>query len=481
MTQAKPKHFDRNLIVIGAGSAGLVTAYIAAAVNAKVTLIEKDKMGGDCLNTGCVPSKALIQSARFLAQVNNAQALGFHTASAEFNFSDIMQRVHEVIETIEPHDSIERYTKLGVECLQGEAVIESPWHVSINGQTLSARSIVIATGARPLVPPIQGIEEVPYLTSENLWEIDKLPQRLLTLGGGPIGSELSQCFARFGSQVTQMEMQSRLLSGEDEDASSWVQDRFIQEGIDLKLNHRALRVEQQNSRFQMIAESNGNTVTVPFDQLLIAVGRKANILPGLTELGVQLTEKGTIAVDAYMRTAVPSIFACGDVAGPYQFTHTAAHQAWFCAVNALFPMKKFAVDYRVIPRATFTEPEVASVGLNEQTALAQNIPYETSHYELNELDRAIADSHTEGFIKVLTKPGKDSILGATIVGNHAGELITEYISAMKHGIGLNKILGTIHIYPTMAEANKYVAGVWKKNHSPQWALTLLKHYHNWMR
>lgn len=477
----KPARFDRNLIVIGAGSAGLVTAYIAAAVNAKVTLIEKHQMGGDCLNTGCVPSKALIQTARFLAQINQAKELGIHTVKAEFNFADIMQRVHRVIKTIEPHDSVERFTGLGVECLQGEAVIESPWHVSVNGQTLSTRSIVVATGANPVIPPISGIGNVPYLTSNTLWDLQELPQRLLVLGGGPIGCELSQCFARFGSEVTQLEMQERLLTGEDVDVSKALHTSFVQEGIDLKLSHRAQNVEKTTDGYQMLAQHNDKTVQIPFDAMLVAVGRKPEMIPGLQELGVKLNKNGTIAVDQYLRSSIPSIYACGDVAGPFQLTHAASHQAWYCAVNTLFPMKKFAVDYSVIPKATFTEPEIASVGLNEQQAQTHNIDYEISRYDLSELDRAIADNHANGFIKVLTKPGKDTILGATVVGDHAGELITEYVSAMKHGIGLNKILGTIHIYPTLSEANKYVAGVWKKNHSPQWALHVLKKYHNWMR
>ena len=482
----KPARVDRNLVVIGAGSAGLVSAYIAAAVKAKVTLVEKHRLGGDCLYTGCVPSKALIRSARFLSLVNRADEFGMRSAHAEFDFADAMERVQRVIQAIEPHDSIERYTALGVDVVMGSARIVSPWEVEVtqaDGQVrrLTTRSIVIATGARPFVPPIPGIEQVEVLTSENVWNLRQRPERLVVLGGGPIGSELAQTFARLGSRVTQVEQAPRLLMREDVDASSLVTARFRTEGIEVLLDHTAKRIEVIDGEKVLIAEHANTEVRIPFDALLVAVGRHANLTGfGLEELGVMTGR--TVEVNAYLQTNFPNIYAAGDVAGPYQFTHTASHQAWYAAVNALFdPFKKFRADYRVIPWATFVDPEVARVGLNELEATEKKVPYEVTKYALDDLDRAIADGEAHGFVKVLTVPGQDRILGATIVGEHAGDLLAEFVLAMKHGIGLNKILGTIHTYPTMAEANKYVAGNWKRAHAPQRLLAWVERFHAWRR
>ncbi|MBI5108806.1 MAG: FAD-dependent oxidoreductase [Rhodocyclales bacterium] len=483
----RPATFDRNIIVIGGGSAGLVTAYIAAAVKAKVTLIEKHKLGGDCLNTGCVPSKALIRSAKFLSHIARAEEFGFRrTTSADFQFSEVMERVQRVVTTVEPHDSVERYTGLGVDVIEGSAKIVSPWEVELtrhNGATerMSTRSIVIAAGARPFVPPIPGIEEVGYLTSDNVWELRELPKRLVVLGGGPIGCELTQSFARFGARVSQVEMLPRLMIREDPEVSELVAARFRNEGIDVLLNHKAMRFVVENGEKALIAEHEGREVRIPFDAVLVAVGRVANLKGyGLEDIGVSTTR--TVDTNDFLQTNYPNIYAAGDVAGPYQFTHTAAHQAWYAAVNALFdPFKKFRADYSVIPWATFVEPEVARVGLNETEAKEKGIAYEVARYDIDDLDRAIADSEAHGFIKVLTVPGKDRILGVTIVGEHAGDLIAEYVLAMKHGIGLNKILGTIHIYPTLAEANKYVAGVWKKAHAPEGLLRWVARFHAWRR
>jgi pyruvate/2-oxoglutarate dehydrogenase complex dihydrolipoamide dehydrogenase (E3) component/uncharacterized membrane protein YdjX (TVP38/TMEM64 family) len=481
---AKPKHFDRNLIVIGAGSGGLVSAYIAAAVKAKVTLIEKDKMGGDCLNTGCVPSKALIQSARLLAQARRAERLGIKPAELAFDFAEIMQRVQRVVKTVEPHDSIERYNALGVEVIQGEARISSPYSVNVNGRELTTRAIVIATGARPFVPPIAGLADAGYLTSDTLWNLRELPRRLVVLGGGPIGCELTQAFVRFGSAVTQVEMGERLLSREDTDVSALVLNRFRAEGIDVRLGHKAKAVLREGDEKILLCEHAGGELRVPFDEILVAVGRAPNTQGfGLEELGIPTTARGTVEVNDFLQTRYPNIYAVGDVAGPYQFTHTASHQAWFAAVNALFgsPLKRFRADYSVIPWATFVEPEVARVGLNELEATERGIAYELTRYDIGELDRAIADEAAEGFIKVLTVPGKDKILGATIVGAHAGELISEYITAMRHGLGMNKILSTIHIYPTLAEANKFAAGEWKRAHAPAGVLRWVERLHRWRR
>ena len=482
----KPARFDRNLVVIGAGSAGLVTAYIAAAVKAKVTLIEKHRMGGDCLNTGCVPSKALIRSAKFLSHVGRAGEFGCRAATADFSFAEAMERVQRVVRTVEPHDSVERYSGLGVEVIEGAAKIVSPWAVEVTRdggarQTLTTRSIVIAAGARPFVPPIPGIEEVGYLTSDTVWALRELPRRLVVLGGGPIGCELTQAFARLGAQVTQVEMLPRIMIREDAEVSERVTRRFRAEGIAVLTNHKARQFLVEDGEKILVAEHEGRDVRIPFDAVLVAVGRVANLQGyGLEEIGVGASR--TVDTNAFLQTNYPNIYAAGDVAGPFQFTHTAAHQAWYAAVNALFdPFRKFKADYAVIPWATFTEPEVARVGLNEQEAKEKGIPYEVSRYDLDDLDRAIADSEAHGFVKVLTVPGKDRILGVTLVGEHAGDLIAEYVLAMKHGIGLNKILGTIHIYPTLAEANKYVAGVWKKAHAPERLLAWVERFHAWRR
>jgi dihydrolipoamide dehydrogenase len=480
---AKPAGFDRNIVVIGAGSGGLVASYIAAAVKARVTLIEKHKMGGDCLNTGCVPSKALIRSARFLAHTRRAQEFGFQPMQAEFDFARVMERVNGVVEKVAPHDSVERYTGLGVDVVEGEAKITSPYTVEVNGETITTRNIIIATGARPFVPPIKGLEQIDYLTSDNLWGLRELPKRLLVLGGGPIGCELAQSLALLGSKVTIVEMMPGLMIREDTDVVEAVTRQFVKDGIDIKTGHTAKEFLVEDGVKTLIAEHDGKDVRVEFDQVLVAVGRAANTTGfGLEELGVELSERRTVEVNEFLQTNFPNIYACGDVAGPYQFTHTAGHQAWYAAVNSLFGMfRRFKVDYSVIPFATFTSPEVARVGLNEQEAKQQGIEYEVTTYELDDLDRAIADSEDHGFVKVLTPPGKDRVLGATIVGEHAGELIVEFVSAMRHGFGLNKILGTIHIYPTWSEANKYAAGNWKRAHAPERLLRLVERFHKWKR
>ena len=479
---SKPKSFDTNLIVIGAGSAGLVSAYIAAAVKAKVTLIEKHRMGGDCLNTGCVPSKAILRSAKLLDHARRSREFGIAELTPKFAFGDVMKRVHEVIAAIEPHDSVERYTELGVDCVQGEARLVDPWTVEVNGQRITAPSIIIATGARPFVPPIPGLEDTGYLTSDTVWELTECPKRLVVLGGGPIGSELTQAFARLGAQVTQVEMMDRLVGKEDPEVSELLAKRLREEGVDVRLKTRATAVEVVGGEKQLVCEGpDGSEQRIPFDEILVAVGRAARLDGfGLKELGI--AHGRTVQVNEYLQATFPNIYACGDVAGPYQFTHTASHMAWYCAVNALFGrFKKFKVDYSVVPWATFTEPEIATVGLNELAAKEQGVDYEVTTYGIDDLDRAIADGEAHGFVKVLTVPGKDKILGVTIVGEHAGDLLAEYVLAMKHGLGLNKILGTIHIYPTLAEANKFVAGNWKRANKPDGLLAWVEKLHAWGR
>ncbi len=483
----RPASYDYNVVVIGAGSAGLVSSYIAAATKAKVALVEKHRMGGDCLNTGCVPSKALLRSAKLLSNIARAKEFGVAQATAQFSFADVMERVARVVKTVEPHDSVERYTSLGVECMHGSAKITTPWTVDVQTaagrKTLTTKSIVIAAGARPFVPPIPGIDDVGYLTSDTVWDLREQPKRLVVLGGGPIGSELTQAFARLGSQVTQIEMLPRILIREDAEVSELVRKRFESEGIAVLVNHKAKAFLIENGEKILVAENNGTDVRIPFDQVLVAVGRVANTQGyGLEELGIGTTKTRTIETDETLQTIYPNIYACGDVAGPYQFTHTAAHQAWYAAVNALFgTFRKFKADYRVIPWATFTEPEVARVGLNEQDAKEQNIPHKVTVYGIDDLDRAIADGEAHGLVKVLTKPGTDQILGVTIAGEHAGDLLAEYVLAMKHGLGLNKILGTIHTYPTLAEANKYAAGNWKRSTVTQGQWAFLAAFQSWRR
>ena len=483
----KPARFDRNMIVIGAGSGGLVAAYIAATVKAKVTLIEGHEMGGDCLNTGCVPSKALIRAAKAAVDVKRADGFGIRSTAGTVDFAAVMARVHRVVGEIAPHDSVERYTELGVEVLRGHADITSPWTVAVTTsegtRTLSTRSIVIAAGARPTVPPIPGLAESGYLTSETVWSLRELPRRLVVLGGGPIGCELAQAFARLGSKVTQIEMAERVMMREDADAAELVAAALRADGVELRTGHEALRFEQGGDAKRLIARHDGAEVSIEFDALLCALGRSPRVEDyGLEALGIALTDKKAIETDAFLRTRFPNIYAAGDVAGPFQFTHTAAHQAWYAAVNALFGrFKNFKADYSVIPWTTFTDPEVARVGLSEGEAREQKIEHEVTRYDLSELDRAITDDVARGFVKVLTPPGKDRILGVTIVGEHAGDLLAEFVLAMRHGLGLKKIFATIHTYPTLSEADKYAAGQWRRAHVPHRLLTLAERLHAWER
>lgn len=482
---AKPKSFDYNLLVIGAGSAGLVTSYIAATVKSKVLLVEKNKMGGDCLNTGCVPSKALIKSAKVAQLTKDLKKYGLRGSSAEVNFAEVMDRVQQVIKKIEPHDSIERYESLGVECAQASAEILTPFSVKVGERIVTTRNIVVATGARPLVPDFPGLNEVPHFTSDNIWSLREMPERLLVLGGGPIGCELTQAFSRLGSKVTQVEMGPRLMGREETSVSEHIEKRFAQEGIDVLTGHKALsfKKSEHGKSILLCEDSQGKEKEIVFDVVLMAIGRKANVKGfGLERLGIDAAPSGTVDHDAFLRTKFPNILVCGDVAGPFQFTHTASHQAWYAAVNALFsPFASFKADYRVIPWCTFTDPEVARVGMSFSEAQKEGIYAELTRYGIDDLDRAIADSEDEGFVEVVTEKGSDKILGATIVGTQAGNMIAEFVIAMKHNLGLNKILGTIHIYPTHSEANKFVAGQWKQKHKPELVLFWVEKFHAWRR
>ena len=478
-----PKSFDQDMIVIGAGSGGLVSAYIAAAVKAQVTLIERHAMGGDCLNTGCVPSKALIKSARVAQSIREADKFGIQAQHPEIDFAAVMERVHNVIAKIEPHDSVERYTELGVNVVIGEARVIDPWTVEVNGRRITARNLVIATGARPFVPPIPGLDSVGYYTSDNIWDLREQPKRLLVLGGGPIGCELTQAFHRLGSEVTQVDLAPRIMPREDADVAALVAERFAAEGVITHTSTKPLRFEMDGDQRVLIAEKDGGELRIEFDAVLVAVGRRANSeSDALAALDLPVRANGTLEANEYLQVKYPNVFAVGDVVGPYQFTHAAAHMAWYAAVNALFgTFKLFKVDWSALSWATFTDPEVARVGLSEDDAIAQGIAYEKTQYGIDDLDRAIADGTDYGFVKVLTVPGKDKILGVTLVGAHAGELLQEFVLAKRCKLGLNKILGTTHAYPSMVEANKYAAGEWKRAHVPTRVLQWVAKYHAWRR
>lgn len=483
VTFKKPKKFDANVVVIGAGSAGLVSSIIAAGAKAKVILIEKHRMGGDCLNTGCVPSKAIIRSARIADYIKRASEFGIDGASGTVNFPKVMERIQSVVKAIEPHDSVERYTSLGVDCVSGEAMITSPWTVQVGDREITTRSIVVATGARPFVPPIAGLDQVEYLTSDSLWDLRELPKRLLVLGAGPIGCELAQSFSRLGAEVTIVDQAPRIMPREDEDVAEAVMRRFTDDGITVLTGFKADSFARDGSGGVLTVKSDDETRTLAFDKVLIAIGRKANVEGfGLETLKMPLSQRGTIEVNQYLQTVYPNIYACGDVAGPYQFTHMASYQAWFAVLNALLDgLKKFRINYKVVPWATFTDPEVARVGLSEQEAKEQDIPYELTHYGIDDLDRAIADNEAHGFVKVLTAPGSDRILGATIVGYHAGELLTEFVLAMTHGLGLKKIAATTHIYPTLSEANRFTANAWRSARIPTKLLPWAERFFRWRR
>ncbi len=479
----KPKKFDANVVVIGGGSAGLVAAIIAVGAKAKTVLIEKHKMGGDCLNTGCVPSKSLLRSGKIMSYIRRGKEYGIDNASGSVNFAEVMERVQGVIKTIEPHDSIERFTSLGVECITGDARITSPYTVEVNGQVINTRAIILASGARPLVPPIPGLDEVAYLTSDTVWSLRELPKRLLVVGGGPIGCELAQAFNNLGAKVTQVDMAPRIMPREDREVSAAITQRFADDGIEVLTDHKLLRFEKVDGSNVMEAEHHGETVRVEFDKVLLAIGRKANVEGfGLEELEMPLTPQGTVQINSAMQTAYKNIYACGDVAGPYQFTHMASFQAFFASINSLLGgWWRLKASYRVVPWATFTDPEVARVGLSEQEAQEQGVPYEVTRYDLDHLDRALADGEAHGFVKVLTVPGKDKMLGVTIVGYHAGELIGEFVFAMTHGMGLKKIAAVTHIYPTLLEANKFSANAWRNARLPEKYFPWMEKFFRWQR
>lgn len=479
----KPKSFDYNMVVIGGGAAGLVTSYVSAAANAKVALIESNKMGGDCLNTGCVPSKAIIKTAKILHYFKHSKEYGIENLTAEIRFKDVMARVKKVISKIEPNDSSDRYKKLGVECINGKAKITSPWEVAIGERTITTRSITIATGATPLIPQIAGLTSIDYLTSETIWSLEELPKKLLVLGGGPLGCELAQCFARLGSQVTLVEKLDKILNRGDKEVSKFLQQQFAEEGIIVYTSCQAKMFKTETSKSYLLVSHHGKEKSLSFDKVLVALGRKANTANlGLEKLGIKLASNGMITVDKTLRTNIPNIFASGDVCGPFQLTHASSYQAWFCAVNGLFDnLFSLKANYSNMPEATFTDPEVATVGLNEKTANYANIKYETTLFALKNLDRAIVDGNDKGFVKILTVPKKDKILGVTIVGQHASSLISEFVLALNNNLGLKKIIASIHIYPSLTEANKNAAVEWQREHLPNNLLKITRSIHRWRR
>ncbi len=487
-TPGKPARYDRNLVVIGGGAAGLVTAYIAAATRAKVTLIEAGRMGGECLNTGCVPSKALIRSARLAQQIRQAADLGLGGGEPVVDWRRVMQRVQDVVQAIAPHDSVERYTALGVEVLHGQARLCDPWTVEVqlhDGGTrrLSTRAIVLATGARPVLPAIPGIDAVEALSSETLWAAlaarDAPPPRLLVLGGGPMGCELAQALQRLGSQVTLLEQGPRLLPREDEDVAALARQTLEREGVRVLTGCRALRFERAGAMRRLWVE--GDAAPLEFDTLLCATGRQPRLQGlGLEDLG--LDTGAPLDVNACLQTRWPHIYVAGDVASPIPSTPVAAHQAWYAAVNALFgSLRRFKVDYRVVPQAIYLDPEIARVGLTEAQARQQGVAYELTRFEFSALDRAVTDGATAGYVKVLTVPGKDKLLGATVVGEHAAELLPQFTLALQHGLGLNALLRTLHAYPTLGEVSRQLAGQWRRAHVPQWIYPWLARYHAWRR
>ncbi|UWU16920.1 FAD-dependent oxidoreductase (plasmid) [Rhizobium sullae] len=473
----QPDRFDYNLIVVGAGSAGLVTAYIAATARARVALIEQGEMGGDCLNTGCVPSKALIRSAKLSKEGAHPERLGLK-GHLEPDYPAIMRRIERVIARVAPHDSAERYRDLGVDVVKGHARIADPWTVEVDGRRMTARRLVIATGAEPAIPPIPGLADVEPLTSETLWGLRERPDRLLIVGGGAIGCELAQSFARLGCQTTIVEALPRLLAGEDEDVSEAIRGLLLADDVTI-ITGASVGSFVQDGQSRKAHLTNGQEIG--FNRVVVAVGRRPRTRGfGLEELG--LLEEDRLIVDDRLRTRLPTIYAAGDVIGRLQFTHAAGHYAWFAAMNALFgDLKTWKAHTKAFPAVIYTDPEIARVGLSEVEAREKGVAYEVTRYDLAELDRAIADEANAGFIKVLTTPGKDRILGATIVGARAGDMLGEFTLAMRHGLGLNAILRTIHPYPGWMEAAKATAGEWRRAHAPAWALNVSARILQWLR
>ena len=442
------KEYD--LCVIGGGAAGLVSAAGAAALGAKVILIEKHRLGGDCLYTGCIPSKTLIHSAEVAHTINTAKQFGLSAKLDPVKQSSVMARVADVIKTIEPNDSPERFRAMGIEVVFAEAQFIAKDRLLVQGREITARNFVLATGSRPFVPPIAGLEDIDYFTNETIFDIQENIPHLIVIGSGAIGCEIAQSFARLGSSVTLLS-NTGILPIEDPDMSDVVKQQFIADGINLHLDINISEIEKTATGIRV----NTGEQWLEGSHLLIATGRRSNIENlGLDKAGVEI-EKGRLNVDARLRTTNKHIYACGDVAGPYLFTHMAEHQAGIVLRNTLFHLPAKA-QTRSIPWCTFTAPELARVGLSEQEARQQSIEHRVYSFPFSEIDRGIAEGETEGMAKIITSP-KGKLLGACIVGPQAGELIAEYVLAISQGLNVSALSNTIHIYPTLAQINRRVA------------------------
>ncbi len=446
-----------DLCVIGGGAGGLVVAAGGASLGAKVALVEKHRLGGDCLWHGCVPSKALIQSAKVAHLQRHADLYGLPAQPPDVSLGAVMRRVAAVIKTIEVHDSPERFRGMGIDVVFGAGGFTDPHTFEVDGRRLTAKNFVIATGSRPLVPPIAGLEQVPYLTNETVFNLDEPVPHLIVLGGGPIGVELAQAFARLGSQVSIVQRGPQLLHMEDRDVAAVVEERLRAEGLHLHVDSEVVRVAGVAGAVQVtLKELDGAETTLHGTHLLIATGRRANGEQlGLEAAGVQLNERGYVITDPRLRTTAPNIYACGDITGRYLFTHMAEHHAGVVLRNTLFRLPA-QVERRVIPWCTYSDPEVARVGLSESEARKQNVTHDVYRFPFHDIDRAQTDGTTAGFAKILTDH-KGRLLGATLVGAHAGELIHEYVLALAKKMKAKDLSGVIHVYPTLAQINRRVA------------------------
>ena len=479
-----------NIVVIGAGTAGLITAVIAAGLGAKVALIEKHLMGGDCLNVGCVPSKGVIRAARAWADLRRAEEFGVHIpAGVTYDFGAAMARMRKLRAKISRNDSAQRYRNLGVDVFIGTARFAGADTVVVEGpagnRTLDFTKAAICTGARAAAPPIPGLTETGYLTNETVFSLTELPPRLGVIGAGPVGCELAQAFARFGSRVCLIEAQHGILPKEDRDAAQIVEQQLVKDGVHLLCCGQDLTISRADGGKRLTVDSHGRRHEVTVDEILVGVGRTPNVEGlGLDAVGVEFDKAG-IKVNGRLQTSNPRIFAAGDVCSRYKFTHAADAMAQIVIQNALFPhpfgLGYATVDSLIMPWCTFTEPEVAHVGMYEQDARDKGIEVETYTFKLDEVDRAILDGEDEGFARVHIQKGSDTILGATIVAAHAGEMIGEFSVLMKAGVGAKAIAGTIHPYPTQAEVNKKVVNLWRKAHFTQATRKRLMKLFAWMR
>ncbi len=479
-----------NIVVIGAGTAGLITAVIAASLGAKVALIEKHLMGGDCLNVGCVPSKGVIRAARAWADLRNAEEFGLHIPpDVKYDFGAVMARMRKLRARISHNDSVHRYTNLGVDVYIGSGRFTGENTIQVEGpagnQTLTFAKAAICTGGRASAPPIPGLQEAGYLTNETVFWLTELPPRIGVIGAGPIGCELAQSFARFGSQVYLIEALHGIMPNEDRDAAEIVEQRMSRDGVKLLCCGKDLKVQKTDAGKRLTVDSHGQRYDVTVDEILVGVGRTPNVEGlGLETAGVEYDKNG-VKVNARLQTTNPRIFAAGDICSRFKFTHAADAMAQIVIQNALFPhpfgLAYASVESLIMPWCTFTEPEVAHVGLYEQEAKEKGLEVETYTYKLNEVDRAILDGEDEGFARIHVQKGTDEILGATIVAAHAGDMISEFSVLMKAGAGAKTLAGTIHPYPTQAEVNKKVVNLWRKAHFTPRTKNLLMKLFTWMR